>query len=351
MAQQPDSLVNPLAELGVSSATNSAAETTPLNTSPYDFTGLKYPEDLGDFSSRNAHYVNFFINVHRGSNYFASDTTFGSVGGYSYEGAPSAYTSTDIAPGSFAGGTNEGVFTGTKQELTYTRINQAISLYIPDSMSLSQGIEWGETSVAAFGASLLQGGADLVSGGARSAADAMAKNARKNTQKTTSSKMAAAAGLAGAANEVLNAGGFAMNPQLLVLFRGIGFRSFQYDFVFTPRNEKEAESVRNIIRAFRFHAHPELNNDYGVFYIAPSTFDIEFMHKRPLDFPDPITGISGTRNTNVHRVKSCVLTNYSVDYAPFGWSTFKDGMPVQTKLSLQFMETEIITKKQIEEGF
>jgi hypothetical protein len=123
-----------------------------------------------------------------------------------------------------------------------------------------------------------------------------------------------------------------------VLFRHIGLRSFTYDFFFTPKSQREAQSIRNIIRAIRHHAHPEAATSMGLYYIAPSTFDIDFMHR-------------GRQNNNIHKVKTCVLTNYTVDYAPYGWSTHVDGMPVQTRLTLTFQEVESVTRQDVIEGY
>jgi hypothetical protein len=118
-------------------------------------------------------------------------------------------------------------------------------------------------------------------------------------------------------------------------------RQFQFSFTFTPVNETEAATVRNIIKMFRFHASPEVvpNDATGRFHIAPSTFDIEFFHKT-------------STNENIQKIGSCVLNNYSVNYAPAGgWTTHTDGMPVQTTLDLSFMETQLITKDLINSGF
>ena len=177
-------------------------------------------------------------------------------------------------------------------------------------------------------------------GGSKAAADGVGQGGRLNSLRNVAGMLtgSTAGNIADMGADVAGAFGFAINPQLLVLFRGIDFRSFQYEFYFTPKNQKEAQAVRDIVKTFRFHAHPELMLGQGVFYIAPSTFDIEFMHK-------------GALNENIHKVKTCVLKNYNVDYAPFGWATYTDGMPVQTRLTLQFQEVEIITKEQIEKGY
>ena len=59
----------------------------------------------------------------------------------------------------------------------------------------------------------------------------------------------------------------------------------------------------------------------------------------------------GKRNENIFQINTCVLTKLSVDYAPAGWSTYTDGMPVQTTLSMQFKEMEILTKEKVNQGY
>jgi hypothetical protein len=143
-------------------------------------------------------------------------------------------------------------------------------------------------------------------------------------------------------NLALNAGGYAMNPQLQVLFSNIGFRHFQFDFVLTPYTKEESDTIRKIIEAFKYASAPELISNgvftQSLFMKIPDTFNIKFLY-------------NGAENKNVHKIGESVLTNVNVDYAPNGWSTFNDGSPVQTRLTLQFTETVIIDKKKIKEGY
>lgn len=307
---------------------------------PYSFDSLKYPEDIAG-SSATGHYVNFFINATKASKYLSQGT-------YTYSDPDGSYTYSTTSATS-PGGLDPGSTWSEDQimmpqEASQTRISQAISLYIPDSMNYSQGIEWESASLLEAGASLVQSlgglaGAIRGKSGKQKKGGGNVSNTIKSVSSTDGDAIQnAIRGMIPAGKIASGYAGMAMNPQLLVLFRGIGFRSFQYDFYFTPRNAGEAAAVRKIIRAFRFHAHPELSAGYGVFYITPSTFDIEFMHK-------------GALNKNIHKVKTCALIRYDVDYAPFGWSTYTDGMPVQTRLSLQFQELQIVTKEDIERGF
>lgn len=141
----------------------------------------------------------------------------------------------------------------------------------------------------------------------------------------------------------LNKSGFALNPQVQVLFEGIGFRNFQFDFLLTPYSQEESDTIKKIIEKFKYASAPKIDRNgvfsQGLFMQIPNTFEIEFLYK-------------GARNTNVHRIGESVLTNVNVDYAGAGsWATHNDGSPVQIRLTLQFTETIIIDKNKITEGY
>ena len=56
-------------------------------------------------------------------------------------------------------------------------------------------------------------------------------------------------------------------------------------------------------------------------------------------------------NPNLNRIGACYCTSVDVDYSPDGeWSTFGDGTPVHTKLTVGMVEYRIITKQDIEAG-
>jgi hypothetical protein len=136
--------------------------------------------------------------------------------------------------------------------------------------------------------------------------------------------------------------GIVTNPMIEVLYTSPGLRSFRFDFMFYPESQKEALAVQKIIQLFQFHQAPEIApGTGGYFLVPPSEFDIEFYY-------------NGTENVNLPAISTCVLTSVDVDYAPNGWSAYEipgeearmggSGMPVATKLSLEFKETSIVTK-------
>jgi hypothetical protein len=256
--------------------------------------------------------------------------------------------------GSLGGATNwngqgSSFSTGMLGAIPYTRITQAISLYIPDSMSFSSGYDWQEASLTDAGGKALKFG-QLAGGAYNATTDDVSRNNRamEGMRHVGAELIDIMAGAGGAGNGLgdigLGIAGLAVNPQIFVLFRGVDLRTFQFDFIFTPKSPEEAANVRNIIKAFRFHAAPEIDPYTGRYFIAPSTFNIEYMYA-------PAGSSFGSRNNNIFNMMTLVLQKINVDYAPYGWSTYDDGMPIQTQLSMVFKETEILTKEKINQGY
>jgi len=136
----------------------------------------------------------------------------------------------------------------------------------------------------------------------------------------------------------LNSMGYVFNPREQVLFEGIDFRTFSMSFTFTPFSADESAQVKAIIKAFRKNAAPTIQRGAinGFFYVPPAVFDISFLQ-------------NGLVNENINKLKECVLTDVTVNYAPNGtWSTYGDGMPVQTTLNLSFKEIELVDSDDID---
>ena len=138
--------------------------------------------------------------------------------------------------------------------------------------------------------------------------------------------------------------GRSVNPYMEVLFGGPELRTFTYNFTFAPRNDKEQDEVREIIKLFRFHQAPELRSTNSMFMGLPSEFDIHYMYQ-------PFDGSKSSENKFYNKIATCVLQSCNVDYTPGSVTSHDNGAPVQIKMSLNFLETEMITKSHIEAGY
>jgi hypothetical protein len=141
---------------------------------------------------------------------------------------------------------------------------------------------------------------------------------------------------------LLKGKGYAINPQMQMIYRGMGFRSFQLAFTFTPRSRQEADNINRIIQELKMNFVPTLqknkNSDESMFMVPPSIFNLKFM-------------INDKENTYIPKYGDCVLVNIDVNYAPNGWAAYENGAPVQTQLTLQFKETEILDTGKLQKGF
>lgn len=133
--------------------------------------------------------------------------------------------------------------------------------------------------------------------------------------------------------------GIAANPKKEQLFKNVEFRTFNFEYQFAPRNFQESESVKKIIKTFKYHMHPEFADDKGYLFIYPSEFEIFYYQ-------------GDKENLELPRHTSCVLIDMSVNYTPQGmFNSFDNGAATLITLNLTFKELAILTKKEIEIGF
>ena len=228
----------------------------------------------------------------------------------------------------------------------------AIALYMPDTLNYSYTQSYTDLNLGnELGGKALAAAASLKDAfksgeGIAGTSGAVAKSAATIAALEAGSTIAAGVGkLAGAGTGQLGfqaATGTVRNPMLEMIYSSPGFRSFQFEFTFYPRDEKEALEVQRIIERFRFHQAPELVEGAGAFLIPPSEFDIKFYY-------------AGSMNPNIPAIATTVLKQIDVNYTPNGFSAYevpgenkpalgRTGMPVAIQLMLQFTETTFLTK-------
>jgi hypothetical protein len=133
------------------------------------------------------------------------------------------------------------------------------------------------------------------------------------------------------------------NPRRELVFNQPQPRKFEFNFEFAPRNSDESKTALEIIRTFKFHAYPYLQQN-GYFYEMPAEFHVKY-------FMTDDTG-AVAENTWLNRIGACALTEVNVDYAASGVASFhQDGSPTHINLSLTFSEMEVMTQQHVSEGF
>jgi hypothetical protein len=365
----------------------------PLNSlleSKYSYNNLRYPLDIGNFDK--GHYMVIHINEQRKTQFpsnssglaqgdlpaivssrMASGTTPTIASGvktvgeattklfnqYGSETANKITNSINSVLGGGVGSFIKGAATGTKEELisyyqgisdvsfarTIKRTADTIALYMPDTLNFTYNQTYSDLAIGGTVA------AGALAAGV-STADAIKANSgnleelgQKLGKNLAPFAAAALANSTDIGRVIFAAGtGTVVNPMLEILYTSPAFRTFRFDFLFYPREEREAKEVQDILDRLRFHQAPEIVTESGGFFmVPPSEFDIKFFY-------------NGKENPNIPSISTCVLETIDVDYAPNGFSAYevpgemnpnkgRTGMPVAIRLSLQFKETEIITKQ------
>ena len=130
-------------------------------------------------------------------------------------------------------------------------------------------------------------------------------------------------------------------------FKGINKRAFQYTFKMLPKSSQEAEEIRKIVKAFKIAMTPEFVDetagDIGRQMVVPDTFNIQYMYRTK-------------ENEYLHKIEECVLETMSVQYGGDRYKTHTESgdegaPPVETTITLNFKELNMITREKVKMGF
>lgn len=225
-------------------------------------------------------------------------------------------------------------------------VSTEIMLYIPEGISSEADVSYGKESIGRgartgqdVANSLDQAGGFNIGGKNLSAGLAAAGNAAVAVGDAILTKLGDAA--SGGAQNIRE--GRSANPMMEVMFEGVDFREFKFDYEFWPKNELEAREVEQIIFTFRSAMLPDT---YGAgseaaqsgvenYFNFPNIFDVEF------DGPiaDRLDGFLPMV------LKSCSVDHFNGNRV----ATFANGQPLSTSMSLQFQEIKILSQESYQE--
>jgi len=237
---------------------------------------------------------------------------------------------------------------GSLSFLQTTRLTKdAIALYMPDTLNYSYSQSYDQLTLGGeLGGQIAAAGKSAFdaykNGGGLDALGSLGKSAVETGKQKLGQTAAKLAGSEQTGQAFMAATGRVQNPMLEMIYKSPNFRTFQFDFTFYPRDEKEALEVQRILERFRFYQAPELLKNAGGFLVPPSQFDIKFYY-------------GGAENNNIPQIATCVLTSLDVNYAPNGFAAYevpgenspalgRTGMPVAITLTMQFQEITYLTK-------
>ena len=128
---------------------------------------------------------------------------------------------------------------------------------------------------------------------------------------------------------ITRATGQVLQSNLELLFSGVTLRSFPFVYDFTPRDPREAETVKGIIRTLKQSMVPsggKSGSRNALFINSPKVFQLQYR--------------SGNKDHPfLNMFKICALSDLSVNYTASGtYATYGDGSPVHIQVQMTFKE-------------
>jgi hypothetical protein len=217
----------------------------------------------------------------------------------------------------------------------------SVVLYLPAGFQINEGVQYDGTDLGVAGAgaeAAIAAGGDV--GGALGEAAGSFIDALKTDVGGPQGRLAAIEAArrvgkvdAGVIAGVQAASGVAVNPNQRVLFKRVNIREFRFAFTLIPVNAGEASTVQNIVKFFRHYLYPEpIGGEIKVGYKFPEKFKIT---------------VGSSLGWNAPEIKECYLRGVAITYNPNAMAFHEDGNPVETQLSLDFMEAAALDRTDV----
>jgi hypothetical protein len=219
------------------------------------------------------------------------------------------------------------------------QINGSVVLAIQPRISDNNTVRWNEQNMDVLSIGLAGAALNTIEGGFAGTKESISQIGKafqeEGSNVTGALKTYFAQEAAKTQNNLLSRlqGGI-LNPNLELLFESPDLRTFNYSFQLSPREPKEAQEVRKIIRFFK-QGMAVQRSVAELFLKAPNVFEIKYL----------LSGSQGKDHPYLNRIKKCALVSCGVDYTPTGsYMTFagSENSMVSYGLTLTFREIEPI---------
>ena len=235
---------------------------------------------------------------------------------------------------------------GLTQEAEDRNMETVGSVFLPMQPGLAEGnsVSWNNSEISPIDAALANVSGAAVEGASKGIKQAgsqamdAAKGGFENLQGVTKDEVAAFfAGKATGKNIFTRSTGKMLNPNLELLFNAPTLRTFNYTYRFTPREEKESDGVRQIIKFFKKQMAPKRQKSGKLFLESPNVFKLKYFFK------------NGIQHPFLNKIKICALQSCTVQYTPDGsYMTYEDGSMTSYELGLSFGELNPIYNDEID---
>ena len=218
------------------------------------------------------------------------------------------------------------------------KIDTQIALYMPPSISVQYESKYGGQNIGPLAAAG-KGAIDAFTGKNGATAETALRGVLDEGAKFVETGLMKALDTVAPGATALLAleKGAIRTPKMELMFEGIGRRRFSYEFTFIPKDADEAKTIKEIVKQFKFHMASNYSDTTFREMEIPSFFNIVYKYQN-------------ADNPFLNKISTCALEKMDVSYGGDRFVSYEGGVPQTTKISLNFVEMEIITKSAIAAG-
>ena len=219
----------------------------------------------------------------------------------------------------------------------YKTVGGDVYVSIQGPIADSNVVGWGNSKIGPLESALFNIGDDAIDD-KKSGTETLKKEVKKAITQGSSAFQQAIASLAAGGNMYLftRATQQVFNPSLELIFKEPKLRQFSFSFKMSARGKEEAESIKKIIKYFKYHMAVK-GKGGDLFLKAPDVFWIEYQKGNG----ETHESLNLIAPGEVKR-KACALQTFNVNYTPLGtYMTYDDKECTMVQYDLQFAFSEI----------
>ena len=215
-------------------------------------------------------------------------------------------------------------------------LKNIFTFYVPQEYLVGDSANWNDTELGMY-----KGFIDKVTsqGGDSSKISSAAKGALENFSKDKNAGLILAQTIGEGtpvgdiAAGIMRNEGLAVNPNLVLMYRGNGIRQYNFMFRMIAQSESEARHIEEIAHEFRAGSYGLKSGDFLLDY--PDQF--KFVYMAP----------GGLVNEYMPLPATLALNSVSMSNNPSSNLFHSGGAPIEVTLSLMFREIQALTRKDI----
>lgn len=214
-------------------------------------------------------------------------------------------------------------------------LKNVFTFYVPQEYMVGDSASWNDTELGMY-----KGVVDRMAKGDQSGIDAAKSELQKfqadqNANIILANTLGQGSIVGDVAEGIMRNQGLAVNPNLVLMYRGNGIRQYNFMFRMIASSQNEARSIEEIAHEFRAGSYGAKSGNFLLDY--PDQF--KFVYMTP----------GGVVNSFLPQAATLALNSVSMSNNPSTNLFHEDGAPVEVTLSLMFREIRALNRGDITE--